>query len=158
MSVDVPLDNIRIREIRIQEFPDLNLDLDLGLEGGVALGLDNIQLGITELPALSVGVTELPDVNANLAVTRLPPIELATDNTLKSDNKVDLEVGVAVRKLPRVDIQFGFRPMRFYLPLNYRFCLTLFGHRVLELHSCGEGILISEDNEAGAGAAGSRNP
>lgn len=156
MSVDVALDNIRIKE-----FPTINLG------GGVDFDLDEIRIkelapiniGITELPAINIGVTELPDINLNahLAVDKLPTVKLDTDSTLKTDsnlktdstvktdNKVDLALDVRIRELPQLDVQLGLRPMRFHFPLNYRFCLTLFGIKVFEFETCGEGMIVAED-------------
>lgn len=150
MSVDVALDNIRIKE-----FPTISL------AGGVDFDLDEIHIkelapiniGITELPAISIGITELPDINLNaqLAVDKLPTIKLEsdstfkTDNNLKTDNKVDFALDVRIRELPQFDLQLGLRPMRFHFPLNYRFRLTLFGIKVFEFETCGEGMIVAED-------------
>lgn len=64
---------------------------------------------------------------------------------MKTDNKVDLALDVRVRELPQLDVQFGLRPMRFHFPVNYRFCLTLFGIRIFEFQTCGESMVIAED-------------
>ncbi|GAA3957396.1 hypothetical protein [Allohahella marinimesophila] len=115
MSVDVPLDNIRIKEIDT-----------ITLGGGVNFGIPPLSIAITNLPAISVGVTELPDLNFNLSVDELPLIRLETnsaissdsrlntDSKVKTDNKVDLALDVRIRELPQIDLQFGFRPMRFH--------------------------------------------
>ncbi len=140
MSVDVPLNDIRIKQL-----PTINLG------GGVDFDLDEIR--IRELAPISIGVTELPDINfnASLSVDSLPTIQavtdsaVRTDSTVKTDNKVDLALDVRVRELPRFDIQLGLRPMRFHFPLSYRFCLKLFGFRVFEFETCGEGMVIAED-------------
>lgn len=146
MSVDVDLTDIRIKEL-----PTIDLS------GGVDLDLDNIR--IRELAPINIGITNLPPVNlnANLAVDSLPTIDvntnsnLTTDNnltsnsTVKTDNKVDLALDVRIRELPQLDVQLGLRPMRFHFPLNYRFCLTLFGIKVFEFQTCGEAMAIAED-------------
>ena len=150
MSVDVALDNIRIKEL-----PTINLG------GGVDLDLDNIRIrelapinfGITNLPPIRLGVTELPVINlsAGLSVERLPTVKLETqnslqtDNRLVTDNKVDLALDVRIRELPQIDFQIGVRPMRFHFPLSYRFCLTLFGFDVLKFETCGESMIVAED-------------
>lgn len=142
------LSNIRIKELKVQELPDINLDLELAGHVGV---------GVTELPDISVGVSELPDANLNLAVTELPTLDIKSDSDLRTEStvstnsvldttsKVDLTLDLRVTELPRIDLQFGFRPMRFHLPLNYRFCISLFGFRILEFETCGEAMVVSED-------------
>jgi hypothetical protein len=165
MSVDVALDNIRIKE-----FPTLNFG------GGIDFDLDEIRIkelapinvGITQIAPINVGVTNLPDFNLNtqLSVDKLPPIHVLTDSklatsstlksdstvqtdsTLKTDNKVDLALEVKIKELPRIDLQLGLRPMRFHFPLNYRFCLKLLGIKVFEFETCGEGMIIAEDYKA----------
>ncbi len=161
MSVDVPLNNIRIKEL-----PTINLG------GGVDFDLDEIRIkelapiniGITEFPQINIGVTELPilNLNANLAVSQLPTIKVetdstltttstvTTDSTLKTDNKVDLELDVRIRELPQIDLQLGFRPMRFHFPLSYSFCFKLFGYKLFEFKTCGEAMIVAEDYQAKA--------
>lgn len=149
MSVDVALDNIRIRQF----------DADFGLDDLRIRELAPINVGITSLPAISVGLTELPDINLNAALTvhELPTIRLDTESELRTDSavrtdsevrtesKIDLALDLRVRELPRIDLQFGFRPMRFHFPVNYRFCLTLFGCKVFEFSTCGESMVVAED-------------
>lgn len=165
MSVDVALDNIRIKE-----FPTLQFG------GGIDFDLDEIRirelapinLGINQIAPINVAVNNLPDfnLNAHVAVDKLPPVHvltdsklttsstlksdstLQTDSTLKTDNKVDLALDVKIKELPRIDLQFGLRPMRFHFPLNYRFCLKLLGIKVFEFETCGEGMVIAEDYKA----------
>ncbi len=143
MSVDVALDNIRIKElptinlgggvdldldnIRIKELPTIDIDVDADLD----LGLDNIRL--TELAPIKVGITDLP-------LIRLDTIRLETNS------KVDLGLdNIRIRELPQLDFQFGLRPMRLHFPLSYKFCLTLFGCKVFHFETCGEGMFVSED-------------
>jgi hypothetical protein len=154
MSVDVSLDNIRIKE-----FPTINL------AGGVDFDLDEIRIKelapitfspITITP-LSIGITELPDINLN---AKLDPVQLETDSKLKTDStvktdsllntdsKVDLNLDVRISELPQIDLQLGLRPMRFHLPLSYEFCLKVFGIKVFEFKTCGEGMFIAEDYKA----------
>lgn len=142
MSADVPLDNIKVKELPTI---DLSGDLDLDLDNIRIQQLPPINLGITELPDIHIGITELPDVNvnANLSVDELPSIDVKTNSFLETDNRVEL--GLKVLALPQIDLQLGLRPMRLHLPLNFRFCLTLFGCRVFELQTSGEGMLVTED-------------
>lgn len=156
MSVDVPLDNIRIKE-----FPTINL------AGGVDFDLDEIR--IKELAPINVGITQIPDINVN---AKLDPVKLdtnsviqsdsklksdstltsdstvKTDSTLKTDNNVDLNLDVSIKELPQIDLQFGLRPVRIHFPLSYQFCLSLFGFKVFEFKTCGEGMVIAEDYKA----------
>lgn len=157
MSVDVPLNNIRIKE-----FPTINLS------GGVDFDLDEIR--IKELAPIKIGITELPIVNLNAKLDTNNKLvsdskvntdsklvsdsnvntnsKLQTDSTLKTDNKVDLDLDLAITELPQIDLQFGLRPMRFHFPINYQFCLKLFGCKVFEFKTCGEGMFIAEDYKA----------
>lgn len=149
MSVDVALDNIRVRQF----------DADFGLDDLRIRELAPINIGITNLPVVNLGITELPAINLNaaLGITELPTIRLDTDSDLKTDStvktdsevrtesKVDLALDVRIRELPQIDLQLGFRPMRFHFPLNYRFCLTLFGCKVFEFSTCGEAMVVAED-------------
>ena len=161
MSVDVPLDNIRIKE-----FPTINL------AGGVDFDLDEIrikELAPISINPINIGITQLPDINLNAKVDPLKldtdsklqtdssvktdstlktDSKLETDSSLKTDNKVDLDLDVSIKELPQIDLQLGFRPVRVHLPLNYKFCLTLFGIKVFEFNTCGEGMLIAEDYKA----------
>lgn len=150
MSVDVPLDNIRIKE-----FPTINL------AGGVDFDLDEIR--IKELAPIAISVTDLPDINLN---AKLDPVKLETDSVVKTnssvktdstlktdsvlntDNKVDLDLDVRIRELPQIDIQLGLRPVRIHLPLSYEFCLKICGFKVFEFKTCGEGMVIAEDYKA----------
>ncbi|MFT7373144.1 MAG: hypothetical protein ACI9T9_001838 [Oleiphilaceae bacterium] len=154
MSVDVPLNDIRIKE-----FPTINL------AGGVDFDLDNIRikelatitLSPLTLTPISVGITELPDININ---AKLDPVKLETnskletdstvktDSVLNTDSKVDLNLDVRISELPQIDLQLGLRPMRFHLPLSYKFCLKVFGIKVFEFKTCGEGMLIAEEYKA----------
>lgn len=165
MSVDVALDNIRIKELPTLQFGG---GVDLDLNDIRINALPPINVGITQIAPINFGVTNLPDfnLNANVAVDKLPPIHvitdsklattstlksdstLQTDSTLKTDNKVDLALEVKIKELPRIDLQFGLRPMRFHFPLNYRFCLKLLGIKVFEFETCGEGMVIAEDYKA----------
>lgn len=155
MSVDVPLDNIRIKE-----FPTINL------AGGVDFDLDEIrikELAPIKLEPINIGITQIPDLNLNANIAPLTlnsdskletdssvktDSKVQTDSTLKTDNKVDLDLDVSIKELPQIDLQLGLRPVRFHFPLNYKCCLTLFGIKVFEFNTCGEGMIIAEDYKA----------
>lgn len=161
MSVDVPLDNIRIKQ-----FPTINL------AGGVDFDLDEIrikELAPIKIEPINIGITQIPDINLNAKIDPLKldtnsklqtdssvrtdskvqtDSALKTDSTLKTDNKVDLDLDVSIKELPQIDLQLGLRPVRIHFPLSYQFCLTLFGVKVFEFKTCGEGMIIAEDYKA----------
>ena len=136
----------KLSNIRVKEFPDLNLDFEV---------MSPIEIGLTDLPDIKVGVTDLPDIR--FGVTELPTLDIKTDSDLRttstvetrsvfnSNNSLDTTLDLRVTELPRIDLQFGFRPMRLHFPLNFRFCVTLFGIRVFQLETCGEAMIVSED-------------
>jgi len=142
MSVDLPLDNIRIKEIN--------------LTGGVDFDLDEIRIKELApinigLAPISIGITQIPDINLNAKIDPLKidtDSKLQTDSTLKTDNKVDLDLDVSIKELPQIDLQLGLRPTRLHFPLSYQFCLTVFGIKVFEFKTCGEGMIITEDYKA----------
>jgi hypothetical protein len=106
----------------------------------VHAGLDNI--AIKELKAsLEAKITQL--VPIDLKITELPKI--VTDSTL--DLGLD---NIRIAELPPVQLELAVRPVRVHLPLNYTFCLELFGMRLFKFSICGEGMVISEDYKAHA--------
>jgi hypothetical protein len=130
--------------IGINELPDIKL----------CAKLDPIKIGITELPdiklcakldPIKIGITELPKIDLN---AKIEPLKLTTDSVLNSDSQVDLNLDVRISELPQIDLQLGLRPMRFHLPLSYEFCLKIFGIKVFEFKTCGEGMFIVEDYKA----------
>jgi len=157
--MSVELDNIRIKELDITELPDINIAVTQLPKINVGLTeLPDINLGVTTLPEIKIGLTELPDININ-------PIELntsstllslstvktdstvTTESTIKSDSQLntDNKIELAVTELPQIDIQLGFRPVRVHIPINYKFGFTLFGYKIFEFNTCGEGMIIAED-------------
>ena len=165
MSVDLPLDNIRIKEINLTGGVDFDLD-EIRIKELAPIRIDPINIGITELPDINlnatidpvnIGITQIPDINLN---AKIDPLKIdtdsklqtdsivKTDSILKTDNKVDLDLDVSIKELPQIDLQLGFRPTRIHFPLNYQFCLTLFGIKVFEFKTCGEGMIIAEDYKA----------
>ena len=148
----------KLSNIRVKEFPDLNLDFEVisPIEIGL-LSLPDINVAVTELPEINIGITELPEINFNLEVTQLPTLDIKSDSDLRttstldtnsslnSTSSLDVSLDLRITELPRIDLQFGFRPMRFHFPLNYRFCISLFGFRIFELETCGEAMVVSED-------------
>ena len=65
----------KLSNIRVKEFPDLNLDFEV---------MSPIEIGLTDLPDIKVGVTDLPDIR--FGVTELPPLDIKTDSDLRTIN------------------------------------------------------------------------
>jgi hypothetical protein len=174
MAIDVPLDKIRIKEIAPiniaggAKFDDDGKALEepFPIKAGITAGitalpeiklsakLDPVMIGITKLPdiklcakldPIKIGITELPKIDLN---AKIEPLKLTTDSVLNSDSQVDLNLDVRISELPQIDLQLGLRPMRFHLPLSYEFCLKIFGIKVFEFKTCGEGMFIVEDYKA----------
>lgn len=151
MSVpDIPLDNINI-DLDLGGSLELNVGLDTianalttGIKAGVDVGLNDIRL--RELPPvrLQAAVTELAPVQVQAAITELPVV--------RTDSKVDLGLDVRVRELPpvRLELTFSSKPMRVHLPLNYSFCIQLFGIRLFSFSIQGEGMVVTEEYVARA--------
>lgn len=137
MSAEVDLTDIRILEL-----PTIDLS------GGVDLGLDLDNIRIRELAPISIGITSLPAIDITTTSNLTTDNNLTSKSTLNTDNKVDLALDVRVRELPQLDFQLGLRPVRLHFPLNYRCCLTLFGIKIFEFQTCGEGMVIAEDYKA----------
>lgn len=137
MSAEVDLTDIRILELPTIE-----------LSGGVDLGLDLDDIRIRELAPINIGITNLPALDVTTTSSLTTDNNLTSSSTVNTDNKVDLALDVRVQELPQLDVQLGLRPVRLHFPLNYRFCLTLFGIKVFEFQTCGEGMVIAEDYKA----------
>ena len=113
-----------------------NITINAGLDSiAINAGLDNI--AIKELKAsLEAKITQL--VPIDLKLTELPKIV--------TDSKVDLGLdNIRIAELPPIQLELGVRPVRVHLPLNYTFCLELFGVRLFKFSICGEGMVVSED-------------
>jgi hypothetical protein len=155
MAIDVPLDKIRIKEIAPiniaggAKFDDDGKALEepFPIKAGITAGitaLPEIKL-CAKLDPIKIGITELPKIDLN---AKIEPLKLTTDSVLNSDSQVDLNLDVRISELPQIDLQLGLRPMRFHLPLSYEFCLKIFGIKVFEFKTCGEGMFIVEDYKA----------
>lgn len=148
MSVDVDLKNIGV-SAALSGGLDIGLDeihvdpLSLGVEIGVGdLHVDPLSLGITELPKidveLSAAVTQLPKIEIEAGITELPLI--------RSDSKLDLGLDdIRIRELPKIALEFAFRPIRAHFPLQYSFCLELCGFQVFKFSVCGESMVVAEE-------------
>lgn len=133
--------------------------LDFNLAGGgtsVELGIDEAAVSIAN--ALTTGVTvkagldniSIKELKASLEakITQLVPIDLKITELPKivTDSKVDLGLdNIRIAELPPLQLELGVRPVRVHLPLNYTFCLELFGVRLFKFSICGEGMVVSED-------------
>lgn len=133
--------------------------LDVNLAGGgtsIELGIDEAATSIAN--ALTTGVTvkagldniAIKELKASLEakITQLVPIDLKITDLPKivTDSTLDLGLdNIRIAELPPVQLELAVRPVRVHLPLNYTFCLELFGVRLFKFSICGEGMVISED-------------
>ena len=154
MSTDVNLADIHAG-LTLGGAADFGLDeianaLTSGVNATVGLGLDRI--GVTVGGTIDVG---LGDVNAdlgldNIRLKELPVVRLEASikelPVIRTDSKVDLGLdNVRIAELPTIRFELSFRPIRVHLPLNYQFCLEVFGKRWFKFSVCGEGMAITED-------------
>ena len=144
---------------------NIDVGLDADFSGGVDIGLDavanalttGIRATATVAGGLDIG---LANVNADLGLDDIRLRELATIKLeaaikelplIRTDSKVDLGLDdIRIRELPELKLELGFRPIRVHLPLNYSFCVELFGFRLFKFSVCGEGMAIAEDYKAHA--------
>jgi len=133
--------------------------LDVNLAGGgtsIELGIDEAATSIAN--ALTTGVTvkagldniAIKELKSSLEakITQLVPIDLKITDLPKivTDSTLDLGLdNIRIAELPPVQLELAVRPVRVHLPLNYTFCLELFGVRLFKFSICGEGMVISED-------------
>lgn len=135
---------------------NIDVGLDADFSGGVDIGLDavasalttGVKAGVSVSGGLDVGLDdirlrELATLKVEASVKELPLI--------RTDSKVDLGLDdIRIRELPELKLELGFRPIRVHLPLNYSFCIELFGFRLFRFSLCGEGMAIAEDFKAHA--------
>jgi hypothetical protein len=121
---------------------EIEFKSDLGLD----LGLDNINVDIGQLPTITlapiaVGITDLPPIvttsTVAVAITELPPI--------KTESTVALDLKLAITELPKIRLEFGFKPMRVHFPTHYQFCFSVLGREVFKFALCGESMVACED-------------
>jgi hypothetical protein len=108
----------------------------LGLTGGLDLSLEDLkldQIAIKELPIIRLDPIK---VGVAVAITELPPVV--------TDSKVALDLKVAVTQLPKIELEFGFKPMRIHFPTHYQFCFSFFGKEVFKFALCGESMVACE--------------
>ena len=154
MSADINLDNINV-DLDLSGSADLGLDaiaqaltegvnasvdvglddIDAKLQGSVDLGLDDVR---ADVGLDDIRIKELPAVRVEASVKELPVI--------RTDSKVDLGLDdIRIQELPPFRFDFALRPIRVHLPLNYSFCVELFGIRLFKFSVCGEGMVVTED-------------
>lgn len=155
MSADINLDNINV-DLELSGSADFGLDAiasaltsgvkaDVGLDsigvsaqvqGGVDVGLGNVN---ADVGLDDIRIRELAPVRVEASIKELP--------LLRTDSKVDLGLDdIRIRELPPIQFELSFRPIRVHLPLNYSFCIELFGIRLFKFSLCGEGMAVAEDH------------
>lgn len=121
------------------------LPINLGLGGYVDVNgnlLSNISGNLLNNIGVNIGLPVIKLDPINLAITDLPKI--VTDSKLTSDSKVALDLNVAVTRLPKIELEFGFKPMRIHFPTHYQFCFSLLGKELFKFALCGESMVACE--------------
>ena len=104
------------------------------VSGSLDAGLDDIR--VKEIAPVSL--TSISTLNSTSAVS--------SDSKLKSDSKVDLGLDhIAIKELPKIDLQFGMKPTRVHFPVNLQFGVSSLGFQLLTFNICGESMVIIED-------------
>lgn len=101
----------------------------LTLAGAADFDLDEIR--VKEIAPISSSITSIPPVElkpVSLAITQLPTIRL----------------DLAVKELPKIDMDVGLKPTRVSMPMNTHVCLKVLGLKLLDLSLCGENMVILE--------------
>jgi hypothetical protein len=139
MSVEIPLDNIRVA---------------LGLAGSVDFDLDQIATALTTgvKADLTLGtVTANANIHAGLDDIRIKEIgkiavEATVKDVIRTDSKVDAGLdNIRITELPPIQLELSMRPIRIHLPLNYSFCFEFLGKKLFKLSFHGEGMIVTED-------------
>jgi hypothetical protein len=127
--------------IDLQGNPTINLAGGLDLNGNL---LSNISGDLLHNIGVNVAlpVIKLDPIKLDVGISNLPKI--VTDSTLTSDSKVALDLNVRVKELPKIELEFGFKPMRVHLPTHYQMCFSLFGKEVFKFALCGESMIACE--------------
>lgn len=138
------------------DLSDIRANLALG--GGVNIGLGEVaealregvnataDIGLSGIQAdldahlNDIRIKELAPVRADVGITDLPIVRT------ESNAKIDLGLDdLRIRELAPVRVELSFKPVRVHLPMNYSFCIELFGVRLFKFSLCGEGMVIAED-------------
>jgi hypothetical protein len=110
-----------------------------GVNATADIGLSQIQADV-DAHLNDIRIKELAPVRADLAITDLPIVR--TESTANVDLGLD---DIRIRELAPVRVELAFKPVRVHLPMNYSFCIELFGVRLFKFSLCGEGMVIAED-------------
>lgn len=114
--------------------------VNLNTSGALDLDLDNIHVSVDRLPKVELETHSDLDLNADAK------IETNNQVALQSDSKIDLGLdNIRLKELPEFKVEFGLRPMRFHLPLNFKWRLCVFGVELFSFETCGEGMFVSEN-------------
>lgn len=140
MSAEVNLTDVNV-EFALSGGADFGVDaLANALTTGIKADVGLANIGITANGAVDVG---LGDVHADIG---LGDIRLKELPTIRTDSKVDLGLDdIRIAELPPIRLEFSMRPIRIHLPVNYSFCLEVFGIRLFKFAVCGEGMAVTED-------------
>jgi hypothetical protein len=144
-GVDIGLDEVALALQALNATVGATVGATLGGTVGLNLGRTEIDAGLD-----NIRLTELAPVRLEAAIKEIAPVRLEASikeiAPIRTDSKVDLGLDdIRLTELPPIQLELGMRPFRLHLPLNYSFCLELFGVRLFKFSICGEGMAISED-------------
>ncbi|HEX2675433.1 MAG TPA: hypothetical protein VHM19_02305 [Polyangiales bacterium] len=143
MSADINLDNINV---------------DFTLWGGADIGLDDIANALTTGVKVDAGLDKIKaDAKVDVGLDKIKAdakVDAGLDN-IKANAKVDAGLdnikadlgldNIRIQELPPIHFELAMRPTRVHLPLNYTFCVELFGVKLFKFSVCGEGMCVTED-------------
>jgi hypothetical protein len=151
MSADINLDNIHanvdldgslLNNVRV------NLNGNLLNDIGVDAGLDNVQVKVNGPVSVEATIKDVIRTDSKLDARTDSKLAAHTDSKLeaRTDSKVDLGLDdIRITELPPLKLEFAWRPFRFHLPVNLKFCIELLGVPLFKFSLCGETMAIGED-------------
>jgi len=175
-GIDLDLDEIRIKELpsinfngqfAVTQLPGIALDIKslpaitvntdnkVDLNSDSKVTLDKVELetdskvGLTSDSKVALDKIEL-ETHSKVSLDSSSKVDLDSNSAvnLTSDSKVDIGLdNIQIKSLPKIDFQFGFKPMRWSFPLNYRFTLSILGFEIFNFKACGENMVVIEDLE-----------
>lgn len=111
-------------------FTPSGLSAGVHLAGGLDLDLDNIHVTVNDpLPVIKLDTIKLD-------VVHLPKIV--------TESKVDVGLDIRIKELPKIELEFGFKPTRVHLPTHYQMCFSVLGKEVFKFALCGESMVAIE--------------